>query len=63
MSDAPLRESPQRRAKCCCPSWTGRRECALIRYDGPGNVALRDDEECECRCHEESEDDYYDEDA
>lgn len=65
--EAGREESPQRRWKCACPSWTTPRECAEIRATratAPDDIArhsekFRDllDEWCECACHERDEDD------
>lgn len=52
-----------KQTKCCiCPS-PDRRECVQIRYDiqlepdDPWNLI---DDACECRCHDEYDDDEYD---
>lgn len=54
-------ESPQRRARCACPSWTTARQCYCLRH-APDDTEPKD-EECECACHEPDEDDGYDEHA
>lgn len=52
------RESPQRRWKCACPSWTTARECMHLRH-APDDAELHSGgwDGCECACHEEYDDD------
>jgi hypothetical protein len=56
MSEPNKTLSPQRRAKCACPSWTSARQCYCLRY-APDDTEPKD-EVCECVCHDEDDDEW-----